>query len=419
MMTALAAAAAILAVGLLLLRFNGAWIYRVWDRATRNPTGQLPAGYELPRYFRETAKGDIDVTTRWPGWDGWYFFLLPDDRTLPVRMVRASVMTGLYGLDGIDNYERLKFRLDTFEAVECLSLIPTVMRTPGGFEMRNNLSQHYLPRRWHLYMKPQVLDVAVTGQQAERDEAYEEYGRVQGSWPYYRMHFLNPEGGIEVDLNFTAERVIWWADAPGLFTYFSVLGNYDGRVRLLGGSAKPDAHQIPAAEESYAVTGSGAFEHGFARKLFSADRAFLPVRLFNYLAPSFRPIRYHYEMFLAEEGGRGGFMHARAFGIPVRDRGGFFFEGTYVAIGGVRVEYLEDPPPDLVAANCPGRPPVTFYRKWRVRAATESGELVYTAAREFPPASAAANMMYYHFVFEGTYRGKRLAGRGYGEYVHI
>jgi hypothetical protein len=334
-------------------------------------------------------------------------------------MVRASLMTGLYGLDGIDNYERLKFRLSTFDAVEYLSLMPMRVTTPDGFEKRNNLSQHYLPRRWHLFMNPHALDVLITGQQARRDEAFEEYGRITGKWPHYRMRFLNPEGDILVDLQFTAEKVVWWADIPGVFTYFSVLGQFEGKLTLKSGSAKPDPHKIPTGEESYEVRGGGAMEHGFARKVLGADLPFLPVRLLNYVVPSFRPVRYHYETFIGEGGERGGFMHARAFGVAVRDRGGFFLDGAYIPIEGVKITYFEDPAPDLAAAHCPSRPPVKFYRKWRVEARTNGGVLEYTGVRDFSPASIASNMTYYHFAYEGSYQGRAIKGRGYGEYVHI
>jgi hypothetical protein len=193
-------------------------------------------------------------------------------------------------------------------------------------------------------------------------------------------------------------------------------------VTLQSGSSKPDPHKIPTGPaETYQVSGAGALEHGFARKLLGFDPVFLPVRLFNYIAPSFRPIRYHYETFLGDTGERGGFMHARAFGVAVRDRGGFFLDGTYIAIDSVKIEYFDDPAPDLVAAYCPDlrRPPVKFYRKWRVAAKTGDGVLEYTGIREFPPAPVASNMTYYHFAYEGTYRNRALKGRGYGEYVHL
>ena len=67
----------------------------------------------------------------------------------------------------------------------------------------------------------------------------------------------------------------------------------------------------------------------------------------------------------------------------------------------------------------PTRPPVTFYRKWRVQARTNDGVLEYVGVREFPPATAASNMMYYQFACEGSYKGRSFKGQGYGEYVHI
>jgi hypothetical protein len=75
----------------------------------------LPVEYEKPRYFTCDRENKIDTSARWPGWDGWYFFVFSDDKTLPVKMIRASLMTGLYGLEGIDNYERISMHLPSFK----------------------------------------------------------------------------------------------------------------------------------------------------------------------------------------------------------------------------------------------------------------------------------------------------------------
>ena len=96
---------------LLLFVFNGLWIYAVWDRAKSNGRDNLPREYEIPRYYVRKLDGTLDYDAKWPGWDGWYFFAIPDARDIPLRMVRASLMTGLYGLEGIDNYERLQLKL--------------------------------------------------------------------------------------------------------------------------------------------------------------------------------------------------------------------------------------------------------------------------------------------------------------------
>ncbi|MEF8787622.1 MAG: hypothetical protein V5A84_01000, partial [Planctomycetota bacterium] len=80
-------------------------LYR-FDRALTNDRDEVPPEYERPHYY-ELSDGQVDTSVRWPGWDGWYFFMLPDDRSIPTRMIRGSLMTGLYGLQGIDNYEEI------------------------------------------------------------------------------------------------------------------------------------------------------------------------------------------------------------------------------------------------------------------------------------------------------------------------
>ena len=112
-------------------------------------------------------------------------------------------------------------------------------------------------------------------------------------------------------------------------------------------------------------------------------------------------------------------MQASAFGVNVRNRGGLYLDGRYIAIDSVQITYHDDPLPDLVAAHCPARPAVTYYRRWTVRAKTAEGELTYTGLRDFAPAPVAPNMTYYQFSYEGTFKGAAIHGRGYGEYVHI
>ena len=146
MIPLLAVIAGLILLGLLLFLFNGLWIYAVWDRAKSNGRDSLPREYEIPRYYVRKLDGTLDYDAKWPGWDGWYFFAIPEARDIPLRMVRASLMTGLYGLEGIDNYERLRLKLSSLEAAEALSMIPTAVRASAGIEKRNNLSQHYLPK---------------------------------------------------------------------------------------------------------------------------------------------------------------------------------------------------------------------------------------------------------------------------------
>jgi hypothetical protein len=115
-------------------------------------------------------------------------------------------------------------------------------------------------------------------------------------------------------------------------------------------------------------------------------------------------------------------MKARGFGIDFRNRGGVYFPHGYVEIRKVEVEYLDESNADLVDL-CVGQPSgplaTRYYRRWRVKADTSEGPLEYTAVREWPPASIGRSMIYYHFSYQGTFRGGPITGRGYGEYVHI
>jgi len=421
MIPLLAVIAGLILLGFLLFLFNGLWIYAVWDRAKSNGRDSLPREYEIPRYYVRNLDGTLDYDTKWPGWDGWYFFAIPDARDIPLRMIRASLMTGLYGLEGIDNYERLQLKLSSLEAAEVLSLIPTAVRASAGIEKRNNLSQHYLPKASDLRMSADKLDITMSGADVSNDTGLLQYGRMAGSWPDYRLQNYNPEANISVDLRFHGENLIWWADVPGIFTYATCLGRFEGTITYHDGTQKPDPHDIPDLpenSETYPIRGAGGFEHGFARRLFSANRLFLPVRLLKYAIPSFRTIRYQYEVMIGDGGPRGGFMQASAFGVKVRNRGGLYLDGRYVPIDGIRIRYLNDPPPDEVAAHCPASP-TTYYRKWVVEADTPEGLLTYTGSREWPPAPVAPSMTYYNFSYEGTYKGVAIRGRGYGEYVDI
>ena len=396
-----------LVLGYLLLAANSLWIYRFFDQARRHDTGALPKSYEIPRYYTLKPSGAADPARRWPGWDGWYFFVLPDDRQIPVKMVRASLMTGLYGLEGIDTYAKLPGGCSAFDVVEYLLLAPTAETSGDGVARVNRLAQYYLPKGASLTMQPQELAVAVAGT-SEPGAGAELYGKIQGTWPDYQFQFDNPATGIHLDLTYHGENVIWWADLP-VFTYFATLGRFSGSLTYKGG-AGPEA--------IFDVQGSGAFEHGFARKPCNFDSFWRPVTWLQKLAPALRPVRYHYELFIGDGPHQGGFMQVRAFGITWRNRGGIFISGSYRELHSVEVEYLNDPEPDLLPMGA-GVPPVRFYRSWKIRAETAAGRLEYVGVRQWPPARIASNMMYYNFSYEGTYQGEPISGRGYGEYLHI
>lgn len=403
----------------LLIRFNSIWVYRFFDRALVNDRSSLPQEYELPRYFMLDKQGEVDTGVRWPGWDGWYFFVVPDDKSIPIKMVRASIMTGLYGLEGIDNYEKLLLRLSTFEVVEHLTLIPTKGRINGKEQKQNHLSHNYLPKKTDLNMNHKNLDVTITGIRAKSDEELELYGRITGAWPNYEFQFINPESDISLAFNYRGENIIWWADVPNFFTYFAAFGKLDGKIVYKRGTSKDDIHRLTDKEEAYSIKGAGCFEHGFARKPFDFDKFWLPVIWLETLFPSFKPIRYHYELFIGDDKHQGGFIHARGFGIDFRNRGGVYINGSYREIKSVKIKYLKQPNPDIVDAECLGEPSVKFYKEWKVEAVTDDGIFEYTGKREWSPALISSNMIYYNFSYEGTYNGKTISGRGYGEYAHI
>ena len=264
-------AAAALAALYLLLRFNALWV-GLFDRARRNGRDALPPEYERPRYYCADSRGRPDYAAKWPGWDGWYFFVIPDDRTLPVKMFRASIMTGLYGLEGIDNYEKLSLRLDSREGMEVLSLAPTETRGGGGALRRNHLSQQYLPRKTDLRLQPEPLAVEVAGTDPDRDDLRRTFARIAGRWPDYRFEFTNAESQIACSFDYRGQKLLWWADIPGVFTYFAAIGSLEGAITYLRGAGSANAHGLSGTAETFAVRGYGCFEHGFARKVFDFDQ---------------------------------------------------------------------------------------------------------------------------------------------------
>lgn len=412
---------AILAVGsgVILLIFNTTWI-GLFDRARRNGRDRVPEEYERPRYFRlRRGSPEVDLTVRWPGWDGWYFVVIPDrGRDIPTQMVRGSLMTGLYGLEGIDNLDKLDLRLDTRLAAEYLLLAPTHQHAGNSPRRENNLLQLYLPRATGLRMAADRLETTVSYVDPTRDEALVRYGRVSGTWPDYRLEFENPEAGIRVRLNYRGKDLVWWADLPGVFTYFSAFGRFSGEIHYDHGTRRNSDADLTGAAETFPIEGFGAFEHGFARKPFEFDLLFAPFRLWKQLFPAVQAIRYHYEILLSDDGSlHGGLMQAKGFGITFREHGGLHEGDTFSDLRRMRVTY--DPQSAQTVAMVSGNPDVTVYRRWRVSAATSGGSLDYEAEREFPPAMIAEGMLYYHFTYKGTWKGKPIQGRGYGEYVSL
>lgn len=394
-----------------LVRLTVPTLLRTFDRSRTRPTDSLGADRLRPHYYARDPDGTIDLKSRWPGWDGWYFVVIPDDTTLPFKMIRVSLMTGLYGLNGVDDYRKLPNGLSPFHAVEFLTLADT--ERPGadgqGVEFETRLIQQYLPKATALSMQPDTLEVSVRAANDDTAIPAPSYGSVRGSWPMFSIAFSAPSIGVDLQLEHRPEHVLWWADVPGLFTYFAAVGRVRGKVRY-------HPHPLEGDPMVVDISGQGSLEHGYARKPFNFDALYWPIRMVQRLKPAVRPIRYDYELLFGDNGWQGGFMRAVGFGIPFRNHGGLFIDGRHVPIERVHVEYLDDPPPDIQWPDRPGAGP-PFFRRWRVRGITPDGVLEYEGRRDGAPAYISSNMIYHRFSVEGSYCGKPLVGHGYGEYL--
>jgi hypothetical protein len=407
----------------LVVRFNGLWIYRLFDRSLKNSRVLVPPQYERPRYFEVDAQGNLETKKRWPGWDGWYFFVIPDDESLPVKMIRGSLMTGLYGLNGIDDYARLPRGAGSFHAVEHLTLTPSEgdgnsgghAEGRGDIQRDNRLEHSYFPKPC-LRMDLQKLNVEIQSAESSTSESRWCSGRIEGAWPEYRFVFRDSASGLEFDLKYTGKDLVWWADVPGVFTYFAAFGHLAGTMKY-SPPKNSSATANPREQITLQIRGAGAFEHGCARKPFNFDWLYLPVRAVQAVIPSFRPVHYHYQLLVGEGGLRGGFMFASGFGIEFRNRGGLYVEGRYIPLEKVKIQYSVTQESAAEAATSPGKP--KFPKAWTVNAATADGEFVINVTRAWPPARIADNMIYYNHSFEGTFQGKRIRGSGYGEYLNI
>jgi hypothetical protein len=362
------------------LRLAPMQILGLYDRALRNRRDRIDSPYELPVY----AQGDLSA--KWPGWDRWYVLMVPQGSEVPANAIRVSMMTGLYGLEGIDHYAELR-GLSAFEAVEYLIMVQ--------LDTTSQLFRRYLPKHTDLAIRRDQLLVVV-----------KDWGEIGGQWPHYRIQMKAPEAGIELSLTYTGKHLIWWADLPYFFTYFAAFGDLQGTIRLNG--------------RDYAVTGLGSFEHGFARKPCNYDALLRPLRA---LQKRFRftLIHYHYNLLIGVEGFHGGIMLAQGLGLDFRNLGGIYLpDGHFVRLTALEIEYLELEELENQALS----PAIPFPKKWVVRAAAGPGSFEYTATRESPPALIATHMSYGDFRFTGMYRAPGTAdiavsGHGYGEFIRI
>jgi hypothetical protein len=362
------------------LRLAPMQILGVYDRALWNRRDRVDSRYELPVY----AQGDL--ATKWPGWDGWYVLMVPREPEAPVTAIRVSIMTGLYGLEGIDHYAELR-GLSAFEAVEYLVMVQT--------DTTSGLFRRYLPKQTDLAIRRDQLLVVV-----------KDWGEIGGQWPHYRIQMNAPEADMALSLTYTGKHLIWWADFPHLFTYFAAFGDLQGTVTLNG--------------RDYTVTGLGSFEHGFARKPCNYDALLRPLRALQKLC-RVTLMHYHYNLLIGVDDFHGGMMLAQGVGIDFRNLGGIYLpDGHFVRLTKIEIEYVELEELDQQAPS----PAISLPKQWIVRASAESGSFEYTATRQSPPALIATHMMYGDFQFIGRYRAPGTAdvvvsGRGYGEFVRM
>jgi hypothetical protein len=362
------------------LRLAAVQIFGLYDRALRNRRDRLDSSYELPAYAQD------NLGAKWPGWDGWYVLLVPQDSEAPAKAIRVSIMTGLYGLEGIDHYAELR-GLSAFEAVEYLIMIQT--------DATSQLFRRYLPKQTDLAIRRDQLLVVV-----------KDWGEIGGQWPHYRIQMHAPEADMALSLTYTGKHLIWWADLPHLFTYFAAFGDLQGTLTLNG--------------QDYTVRGLGSFEHGFARKPFNYDTLLRPLRGLQKLCRC-TLMHYHYNLLIGADGFHGGMMLAQGVGIDFRNLGGIYLpDGRFVRLTQIEVDYLEFEELDDQALS----PAIQFPKKWVVRATAESGSIEYTATRQSPAALIATHMIYADFRFLGRYRTPgtddvAVSGHGYGEFVRM
>ena len=392
----------------LALELAPVWL-RAVDRAPGNDRLLLASEYEAPRYFVRSPDGRVDTAARWPGWDAWGVCALPDDSSLPPHMIRGSLMTGLFGLEGVDNYEKLDFRLSSYDAVEHLCLVPTTYTMADGETViLDNLSQYYLTREIDLEMADSGLDVTVVGSRVGNEVTDVAYSHISGAWPRYQADLRGPESELLASLDYQGRRIVWWTDLPGFYTHYTVFGEFAVNMVYERGTVIADPHTLSRNPAKLSFPARGTVEH------ISAVRP----RGLGWLSVLLRHlggVLYHHEVLVGEEI-EGGFVHARVFGVDFRNRGGLFAGEDYHELRRVSVKYTAS---DLVD-NCGGRgAPVPVWRQWDVLAASDSGPLLYSATRTHPPAMVAANTSQYHFTWEGTWCGRPVRGRGYGEFARL
>ncbi len=370
-----------------LIYFNLHRIVYFVDCSLERDRWWIKGPYENPVYIKDSSR------QKWTGWDGWYALFVPywedTESERPFNIIRISIMTGLYGVNGIDNYKGLKEELLTRnEAGEYLVMVQT--------ESKSSLSQKYLNKDNEISLANNFLDVTAHG-----------YSQINGSWPNYQVTAIKDDINVDIKLNYHANNVAWWSNIKDVFTYWSAFSHVEGYVQLNG--------------KRYDVKGFGSFEHGWNRFFIQFNAAVQFLRTISRLMGT-RLIYYHYEILSIEDiFGAGTMLVGGPFGMNIRKRCETFFpKGENHRFTNTKIVYKEF----RNLLNPVNNRIFKVPKRWEVFCSNGKSEFKYAAEASSPPAFIAGHMIYFDFVCSGYFKikGKNESpfnARGYGEYVFM
>ena len=365
--------------------FNLDRIIKIFDNSLDRDRWWIKPVYENPVYFDQSSN------ECWPGWDGWYILFVPKwqdkGNNKPFNIIRISIMTGLYGVNGVDNYNKLRKEMITRnEAGESLNMVQT---GPKSY-----LDQQYVDKNFDMVLQNGVLDVKV-----------KDRSMVSGKWPHYYVNADNSNLGLKANLDCRADNVAWWANINGIFSYWSAFSNVKGSIQFKG--------------KKYDLEGFGSFEHGWCKFLFQFNGLVQFARIFTRLL-KIRLIYYHYEILnINDNFGAGTMLAGGPLGMNVRKRCETFFPNNIsIVFDNTKIKYRKFKKIVNSVSNKEFKVP----EKWEVFSENGSGKFTYTAEAKSPPAFIAGKMIYFDFICNGYYESKfgeknSFDATGYGEYV--
>ncbi len=367
-----------------LIYFNLDSILNLIDCSGKRNRLYLEPKDENPVYLKSSSKKN------WPGWDGWYALFIPErnnrGKEFPFNIIRISLMTGLYGIEGIDNYRRLGALHN--EAGESVGMVQS--------KQKSYLSQKYINKDYDIILTKGLLDIRLKDQ-----------SQIIGKWPNYLVCYKNDDIQLEVKLRYLSRNTSWWVNVKWIFSYWAAFSSIEGEILF--------------EKKRYDLNGFGSFEHGWMKYYFNFNRIVRIARFFTKIL-HIRLIYYHYEI-LSVNGqfGAGTMLAGGPLGMNIRKRCETYFpDNKNIMYNNTKIKYLKFTkqlnPESNKEFNVPSR--------WEVSASDDRGEFKYTAEAKSPPAFIASNMIYYDFECEGYYKPKQETKKvfravGYGEYVFM